>query len=63
MANISVIYERRCTSILSYYGTNFYFGVLYPVVRTLSRLLGEPSFATTFQSVYFIFFAAKISYI
>jgi hypothetical protein len=41
---------------------NFYFGVLHPVARTLSRLLEEPSFAATFQGVYFIFyiFAAKI---
>jgi hypothetical protein len=35
-----------------------YFGVLHPVARTLSRLLEEPSLATTLQSVYFIFFPA-----
>jgi hypothetical protein len=35
----------------------FYFGVLHPVARTLSRLLEEPSLATTFQCVclYYIF--------
>jgi hypothetical protein len=26
----------------------FYFGVLHPVARTLSRLLEEPTLATTF---------------
>jgi hypothetical protein len=34
----------------------FYFGVLHPVARTLSRLLEEPSLATTLQGVYFIFY-------
>jgi hypothetical protein len=33
-----------------------YFGVLHPVARTLSRLLEEPSLATTLQRVYFIFY-------
>jgi hypothetical protein len=33
----------------------FYFGVLHPVACTLSRLLEEPSLATTLQGVYFIF--------
>jgi hypothetical protein len=30
--------------------------VLHPVARTLSRLLEEPSLATTLQGVYFIFY-------
>jgi hypothetical protein len=30
----------------------FYFGVLHPVARTLSRLLEEPSLPTTVQGVY-----------
>jgi hypothetical protein len=33
-----------------------YFGVLHPVARTLSRLLEEPSLATTLQDIYFIYF-------
>jgi hypothetical protein len=32
--------------------TDFNFGVLHPVARTLSRLLEEPSLATTVQGVY-----------
>jgi hypothetical protein len=32
-----------------------YFGVLHPVASTLSKLLEEPSVATAFQGVYFIF--------
>jgi hypothetical protein len=32
-----------------------YFGVLHPVARTLSRLLEEPSLATTLSSCLFIF--------
>jgi hypothetical protein len=32
----------------------FYFGVLHPVARTLSRLLEEPSFET-FLNCFFIF--------
>jgi hypothetical protein len=42
----------------------FYFGVLHPVVRILSRLLEEQSFATIFQGVYFIlflYFAAQLT--
>jgi hypothetical protein len=35
---------------------NFYFGVLHPFARTLSRLLEEPSLATTIQAVYLYFF-------
>jgi hypothetical protein len=41
----------------------FYFWVLHPVARILSRLLEEPSLATTLQYVYFVFYivvAAKI---
>jgi hypothetical protein len=38
----------------------FYFGVLHPVARTLSRLLLEPSLATT-QGVYFIYFCRYVS--
>jgi hypothetical protein len=34
----------------------FLFWVLHPVARTLSRLLEEPSLATTLQGVYFIFY-------
>jgi hypothetical protein len=34
----------------------FYFGVLHPVARTLSRLLEEASLATTLQGVYFTFY-------
>jgi hypothetical protein len=34
----------------------FYFGVLHPVARTLSRLLEEPSLATTLEGVCFIFY-------
>jgi hypothetical protein len=34
----------------------FYFGVPHPVALTLSRLLEEPSLATTLQGVYFIFY-------
>jgi hypothetical protein len=34
----------------------FYFGVLHPVARTLSRLLEDPSLATTLKGVYFIFY-------
>jgi hypothetical protein len=41
-----------CYNLIS----NLYFGVLHPVARTLSRLLEEPSLATTLQGVYFIFF-------
>jgi hypothetical protein len=33
--------------------SSFYFGVLHPVARTLSRLPEEPSIATTLQGVYF----------
>jgi hypothetical protein len=33
----------------------FYFGVLHPVARALSRLLEEPSFATTVEGVYFTY--------
>jgi hypothetical protein len=33
----------------------FYFGVLHPVACIISRLLEEPSLATTFQDIYFIF--------
>jgi hypothetical protein len=32
--------------------SSFYFGVLHPVVRALSRLWEEPSLATTVQGVY-----------
>jgi hypothetical protein len=34
----------------------FYFGVLHPVVLTLSRLSEELFLATTLQGVYFIYF-------
>jgi hypothetical protein len=33
----------------------FYFGVLHPVARALSRLSEEPSFTTTVQDVYFTY--------
>jgi hypothetical protein len=36
--------------------THFYFGVLHPLARILSRLLQEPSLATTLQGVCCIFF-------
>jgi hypothetical protein len=42
---------------------HFYFGVLHPVARTLSRLLEEPSLATTIQGVYFIFYIFAEKYI
>jgi hypothetical protein len=35
------------TESLSVYLIGFYFGVLHPVARTLSKLLEEPSLATT----------------
>jgi hypothetical protein len=41
---------------------DFYFGVLHPVVRILSRSLEEPSFATIFQGVYFILVKVKLSH-
>jgi hypothetical protein len=34
----------------------FYFVVLHPVARTLSRLLEEQSLATTLKGVHFIFY-------
>jgi hypothetical protein len=37
--------------------TLFYFGVLHSVARTLSRLLEEPSIATTLQGILYIFAA------
>jgi hypothetical protein len=57
MLNISQPYRppRTC------YGDSFtlYFGVLHPVARALSRLLEEPSLATTVQDVYlYLYFAA-----
>jgi hypothetical protein len=39
-----------------FYSYDFYIGVLHPIAHTLSRLLEEPSLATTLQSVYFIFY-------
>jgi hypothetical protein len=35
-----------------------HFGVLHPVARALSRLLKDPSFATTVQGVYRIYISA-----
>jgi hypothetical protein len=41
---------------------NFYFGVIHPIAHTLSRLLEEPSLATTFLGVYlYFYFAATCS--
>jgi hypothetical protein len=38
---------------------DLYFGVLQPVACTLSRLLEEPSLATTFQGVYLYFISPQ----
>jgi hypothetical protein len=50
---VSQLYDNdRMTVTLE----SFYFGVLHPVARTLSRLLEDPSVGTSLQSVSFIFY-------
>jgi hypothetical protein len=39
----------------------FYFGVLYPVARTLSRLLEEPPLPTTLRGVLFYILPLHVS--
>jgi hypothetical protein len=46
----NVTFKVKITTI------NFYFGVLHPVACITSRLLEVPSFPTTFQGVYSIFY-------
>jgi hypothetical protein len=39
---------KNCGETSTEWNYTFYLGVLHPVVHTLSRLLEEPSLATTF---------------
>jgi hypothetical protein len=46
----------QCNLVTQTVHVAFYFGVLHPVARTLSRLLKELSLATTLQGVFILYF-------